>query len=352
MYITIHVIPGVMSSNPDEDEVVYRDERKRSTAAKTTMKESLVEVLSFFRFVKKHSKVWSMDDELMHEVCDLAYKITGDPEKYRRHKEENWGRSTDELTKDIAQILHDRHINFMSESKDIYLQITNTESAYKSSKINDNDVAVKHRQWKFTAIDGDKSSITLRLDSTLNTAGNVLTPGTVIHVKRYLPIYWKYDDNIQKKCAIVVREFEVVGRQQVPPENANQPPKQRVKPKAAQKISKRKKLSKKEEDGTTAAVACDGSCSCHGVEFRICLTVCVPVSSISLAIVARECVFATRSVEDMSPSDKRFLCYYYYATSIYQFHGKGNRVELPECVKRAVRSKYLNEQTTALENEN
>ena len=32
-------------------------------------------------------------------------------------------------------------------------------------------------------------------------------------------------------------------------------------------------------------------------------------------------------------NDKRFLCYYCYATTIYQSRGKGNHIELPECVK-------------------
>ena len=89
---------------------------------------------------------------------------------------------------------------------------------------------------------------------------------------------------------------------------------------------------------------CNGDlCSKHGVEFVTCLTECVPVESISLPLVARECVFATRKLEDMTSSEKIFLLYYYYATTIYQFYGKGNQVELPECVKRAVRALHPNE---------
>ena len=87
-----------------------------------------------------------------------------------------------------------------------------------------------------------------------------------------------------------------------------------------------------------ATSTCHGEwCSQHGVEFVTCLTVCVPVNSVSIPLVARECVFATQKFSNMIARDKRFLLYYYYATTIYQFHGKGNRVELPECLKRAVR---------------
>ena len=64
------------------------------------------------------------------------------------------------------------------------------------------------------------------------------------------------------------------------------------------------------------------------------------MDSISLDLIARDCVFATRVVSEMSNSDKRFLLYYYYATTVYQFHGKGNRVELPECLKTAVQTMY------------
>ncbi|KAL7524915.1 hypothetical protein ACHAXR_001740 [Thalassiosira sp. AJA248-18] len=69
-------------------------------------------------------------------------------------------------------------------------------------------------------------------------------------------------------------------------------------------------------------------------------------------MVARECVFANKDVELMSPSEKRFLLYYYFATTVYQFRGKGNRVELPECLKEAVRALYPNKQEVEFGAEN
>jgi hypothetical protein len=42
----------------------------------------------------------------------------------------------------------------------------------------------------------------------------------------------------------------------------------------------------------------------------------------------------------MNPKEKRFLLYYWYATSVYQFRGKGNRVNLPNCLVWAIRALY------------
>mmetsp|Transcript_1260 Transcript_1260/g.2682 ORF Transcript_1260/g.2682 Transcript_1260/m.2682 type:complete len:166 (+) Transcript_1260:276-773(+) len=118
-----------------------------------------------------------------------------------------------------------------------------------------------------------------------------------------------------------------------------------------QQSRRRSRRKKQPPAPATNLCNCDGElCSKHGVEFVACLTECVPVESISLPLVARECVFATRNLEDMTPSDRRFLLYYYYATTIYQFHGKGNRVELPECLKRTVRALHPDEDQTEASN--
>ncbi len=84
-------------------------------------------------------------------------------------------------------------------------------------------------------------------------------------------------------------------------------------------------------------------CSKHSAKFVICITKYVPLDSISLDMVSWDYTFDDKDIKNMIPSDKRFLLYYYYATTVYQFHGSGNRVELPECLKTVIRSKYPNE---------
>ena len=67
-------------------------------------------------------------------------------------------------------------------------------------------------------IDGEGNLIIVTLDSSLNTAGNFLTPGTVVIIKAALHIYFRYGGQNEKRCAIVVREFKVEGCYEPSPE--------------------------------------------------------------------------------------------------------------------------------------
>jgi len=99
----------------------------------------------------------------------------------------------------------------------------------------------------------------------------------------------------------------------------------------------------KESGGFAAArkakICCTGNlCSKYSMNFVACLSECVPRTKISFPLVAHECVFDTKDVSEMEICHKRLLCYY-YATTIYQMHGKGNRITLPACVVQAAREK-------------
>jgi len=203
---------------------------------------------------------------------------------------------------------------------------------------------IPHRTWKVNAIDGDQTVITVRLDSTLNSEGKFLTPGAVIHVALAFPVYMDYGNLYDMRCAIVLRDFEIIGRRPVP-SDLKGPPK-RLSVEGYTKIHDR---SDKEEPDANAAGECVGKqskectgdlCSKHGIAFAVCLARSVPIKNVSIAKVAKECVFVDRELKDMANNHKCFLLYYYYATSVYQFHGKGNRVELPDCIVSAVRRAY------------
>jgi hypothetical protein len=172
-----------------------------------------------------------------------------------------------------------------------------------------------------------------------------------------MPIWCTFDQSDDMRCCLVIKQFEVVGHHLLEDKLRGRPAKRArtVKIEAA-----RVKFFKKETPQecvlgppaviSSSACKCDGAlCSKDGVQFIICLATCIPPQSISLSMVARDCVFATRELTEMSPSDKRFLLYYYYATTVYQFHGAGNRIILPECLKIAVRKLYPN---PTLENNN
>lgn len=336
-------------SDSSDDGAPRRDESKRKTEAQKVMKKVIDGGCCLFRWIRQHPDLWQSDG--MDEFRKMAYEVTGDPEKYPPPKEEDgWGVELDSLSKNIGELLFSKGMPIMKPTSDaIYLQITHSNFKQQTNIID--NCTVNHRQWRGVASDGDKMSIVMRIDSTLNTAGNLLAPGTIVLVQSYLPVYFRYDVNDDKSCAIVVRKFEVVGRRPVPSELAG-PPKHRVVPKKEKKQPTRKPPKKKQrvetksDEASVQECCCNGQlCSQHGVEFVVCLTECVPtVQSVSLALIARECVFVTKKLSEMTPSDKRFLLYYYYATTIYQFHGKGNRVELPECLKNAVRTLYPNEE--------
>ena len=140
-----------------------------------------------------------------------------------------------------------------------------------------------------------------------------------------------------------MKEFHIEGYHPLPNELLKRPPK-RAKP--SKEASQAKKQAEKEQQlkrKSKTGCKCNGGCWMHNVNFVVCLIECFPVDKVPLTMVARECVFATKDVFDMTQSEKRFLLYYYYATTVYQFRGRGNRVELPECLKSAVRALYPND---------
>lgn len=81
----------------------------------------------------------------------------------------------------------------------------------------------------------------------------------------------------------------------------------------------------------------------HGISFSVCILACVPVKVTLLERIAWECLFVNLEVKDMAPNHMRFLYCYYYATSMYQFHGKSNRVDLPNCIVRGICEMYQDE---------
>lgn len=255
----------------------------------------------------------------------LAYEITGDPRKYRPETEdEGFGVGVEHLTKHVGSLLFGRELDIMKPcTDDVFLQITHADSEMQRKVIDGTTVNV--RRWKFSAVDGDGKTILVRIDSTLNCAGNLLTPGSIVKLQSFLPVYFHYGDSDDKRCAIVVRQFEVVGRRTLAPEMAGAP-KQRVEPEKEKKRPTKKarasgaartargELAKTEKMTTTPTTndqcTCDGElCSQHGVQFVTCLTECIPVDSVSLPAGARgtgvdvHCTFAPCDVLDCDGSD-------------------------------------------------
>lgn len=252
-----------------------------------------------------------------------------------------WGATRDVLTKDIASDLQNRNISSPLNNA-ISLQITHRdciEVKGTSIGINEhsNDIVGTRKKWRFTAVDGSNGILLLRIDSTLNTAAMSLDPGSIAEITSSFPVYFNYEDDNDDRCAIVVQKFEIIGKRDVPEDL----------PKNNKKAIRKKRLKTEEvptshnDPSTKEQPCCNGSlCSKHGVSFDLCISELIPPETVPLPLVARECVFTTMEMKYMQPNHKRFLLYYYYATTIYQFHGAGNRVELPECLIYAIRKLY------------
>ncbi len=217
--------------------------------------------------------------------------------------------------------------------------------------INETSSSITREIWKYKAFDGSDEPFLFRIDSTLNSAALTLIKGSIVKVSSYFPIYFNYGESNDTRCAIVARSFEVVGRQALPlGVTTAVGTKSRVVKVKSETTRKRKKTgpaATAQEPSTqnlASKPSCNGElCTKCGVAFDACLSELIPPRSISLPLVARDCVFATMPVNDMANHHKRFLLYYYYATTVYQFRGSGNRVDLPECIIYAIRDIYHDE---------
>jgi hypothetical protein len=79
------------------------------------------------------------------------------------------------------------------------------------------------RQWSFNAVDGDHDIITLKMDSTLKSQATLLEEGTILKPEPFFPIYFNFEDKTSKECALLVKDFSVLGMKPVPSDLLGQP---------------------------------------------------------------------------------------------------------------------------------
>eukprot|EP00804_Cyclotella_cryptica_P020532 CCRYP_003387-RA/>CCRYP_003387-RA protein AED:0.00 eAED:0.00 QI:800/1/0.5/1/0/0/2/0/189 len=81
-------------------------------------------------------------------------------------------------------------------------------------------------------------------------------------------------------------------------------------------------------------------CSVYGISMLNCGTKTNLVSRLDLATVREDCYFADKKVEDMNNCEKRCMIYRWYATNIYSICGKNKRRQLTNCLVKAIRDAY------------
>ena len=330
----------------------FKDEEK-DEEKKAQEKEGYIAIIEAV-LGKLISSPESWNDVALDKVRSMICQLGSDPIKYpppcgqvaTTHPAPC--EPTVQLTKGLADALYNRKAIDFGDV--IIIQISAASADMVNTKIVDsfgstrstND-EIKYRRWLLNAVDDDNDVLTVRLDSTINSKGVLLTPGAVIKVTSAFPIYWDYGSEYDMRCAIVIRDFSILCYRGVPI-NTNQPPERREVANSAAPTAQPTTDVVNHREGQQKCVCTGRECSKHGVQFAVCVRKCVPIKGISLEKVARECVFVDKEFRDMTNRNKRFLLYYYYATSVYQFHGKGNRVDLPKCILSEVRSVYPDEE--------
>jgi hypothetical protein len=173
----------------------------------------------------------------------------------------------------------------------------------------------------------------------------LLTNGAIVELNLVHALYYDYGNNDDLRSLLLVKNFTICGHMPVQSKFLVAPAKRLQVRKAFQdQESTPPDNDDKTKDSnpvTPPEFDCKGNfCSVHGVKFIVCVCMAVPVLSVVLPQVASECVFVDREFASMTNKHKRFLLYYWYATNVFQFRGKGNRINLPKCLIQDVRKLY------------
>ena len=160
-----------------------------------------------------------------------------------------------------------------------------------------------------------------------------------------MPIYAETNIETDIKAGIYILGYKVV---KVAPFNYTEPETEIFKHNASVQFNRSNAVvadlvGEEFEPIPNTPFTCNGTtCSIGGIHFEKCVTLLFPVRSINLSRIRATMQFGVNSIEGMPPNHKRNMCYYFYATSIYQIRGVNNRIKLPICIEAAVRGTYPN----------
>jgi hypothetical protein len=192
-----------------------RDEVKKEQVEKKFITNLVNNADTCLSLLLQRAELWDspLYSDVRVKICEIARK----PLQYPPPPI-GWGVDRNCLTKGISNQLTNRTMDRPNMNV-VYLQITHADCVKRTESIGINelsrDIGTQHR-WKFTGVDGDNNTFLLRIDSALNVAAMTLTPGTIAQVTSSFPVYFNHDDSNDNRCAVVVRKFEIVGKQPVP----------------------------------------------------------------------------------------------------------------------------------------
>jgi hypothetical protein len=230
------------------------------------------------------------------------------------------------------------------------------------------------KQYTVNCADGDRNYLTLKVNSKLHHNIHLLTEGAVIELLECHPLYYHYEDRNDLRVCLLLSNFRIISHQNVPDDLKCAPKmtrhlrpiiEERNEGETSALQSEVTNASSLHESGVEAArdgwynhdddgneiepvkrVDChggqNGKCAKYGVQFETCICQAVPVKSLILQEIARECYFVSMATDNMQSNHKRNLIYWWYATNIYFICGRHNRAELPECLVWDVRRHFPN----------
>ena len=173
--------------------IAYKDESREEQKRAQKHVDAIVTVEVVLSSILSKPSVWDEPD--MINIKSMVCQIGRDREKFPLPLDEDSDNESVSsagnlsLTAGLGKSLYEREELDLS---DAVLQITDALCENRTTRVDGKDLP--HRLWKFNAINGDSTVITVRFDSTLNSEGKFLIPGTVVRVASGFPVYTNYGD--------------------------------------------------------------------------------------------------------------------------------------------------------------
>ncbi|KAL3777304.1 hypothetical protein HJC23_008906 [Cyclotella cryptica] len=222
----------------------------------------------------------------------------------------------------------------------LILQVVARDTFQQHARINrgDNDVDGYTQITQLQLCDGDGNTMLGRMATHLAAEARKLKEGDIIKLVLFTELTHKLGTSLPKP-AVFILEYSHVGYAKVASDIhlplccnfSNQPNKSYPTANTAQKV-----VSESDAECRHGKRLC----SVYGISMLNCVTKTNPVSRLDLATVREDCYFANKKVEDMDNCEKRCMIYWWYATNIYSICGKNKRRQLPNCLVKAIRDAY------------
>lgn len=354
------------NSRPDKQLKDISDQEKKQIEEQLKRQEVTIQHATHFlqclaRGGKKSQEVWAKPE--VKEIREMITSIASRPDLFppmMGDKQPDGSHFNEQDNIDDAKnlALTEGYVAALAEHKDLsyadspILQVASKPEMNFEHNERDN----KNSSIHFTHLclcDGSKDVLVGRLPMHLAVEGKHLKVGDIIQLRMHTPLTYapSAKDTSHRSPAVVIHTYSRVGYAVVP-DKLNTP--RHCKQFTDDEI---KEYSRNEKESLAAAhtgndddeyeelveVECTPEnryCSLYGVSTVVCICESDPVDKIDLEVVRENCYFATKTVDNMDPGNKRNMLYWWYMTNIYNICGKGKRREPPPCLLAAIRKCY------------